>query len=58
MIIILNDNEMGISKNEPTFNFSALFNALGLEYYGIIDKIFADAKVYNQTKLTKIFLIS
>lgn len=37
MIIVLNDNEMGISKNEPTFNFSALFNALGFEYYGIID---------------------
>ena len=37
MIIILNDNEMGISKNEPSFNFSALFNALGFEYYGIID---------------------
>ena len=37
MIIVLNDNEMGISKNEPTFNFSALFSALGFEYYGIID---------------------
>ena len=37
MIIVLNDNEMGISKNEPTFNFSALFNALGFVYYGIID---------------------
>lgn len=37
MIIVLNDNEMGISKNEPTFNFSALFSALGFEYFGIID---------------------
>ena len=34
---VLNDNEMGISKNEPTFNFSALFSALGFEYFGIID---------------------
>ena len=37
MIIILNDNEMGISKNQATFNISDLFSALGFEYYGIID---------------------
>lgn len=37
MIIILNDNEMGISKNIPTFNKSNLFTTLGFEYYGIID---------------------
>ena len=37
MIIILNDNEMGISKNIPTFDKSNLFTTLGFEYYGIID---------------------
>ncbi len=37
MIIILNDNEMGISKNIPTFDKSNFFTTLGFDYYGIID---------------------
>lgn len=37
LIIVLNDNEMGISKNSPSFNMSSFFASLGFEYYGIID---------------------